>query len=498
MNRYFLAAALSGAVLIPTQLLASPPENRAPAAKAEDSLPPVFEALKRKERGEPTPPLPSSMARYGKAFDYAGKLGGLDVWSISGGPVFVVAPDGKTVVMGLAIAPDGRDETPDFTGAGSVDVEAFMRAAAGERERAERGREAARLTRRPDAPLQKSNAGAQAGGYDPAKAAAALTEMLKSAGPDASDPRLKALLEEVLKNGADPRKNQLAKTEEARAGKVEADPAPAPRGDGPAQAVSVAPPAVSSSAKTEPMEAPRSAESPNKDKESKDKKDKAASTPPVLPPLAVEPTSPDDTKALRAALESVAWRTSWIVIGNRDPKTPVIYVFADPVCPHCIAGFGRLRDIVDQGKLQLRVALTPYLSQESLDLATAVLRADDPGAAFWKLETERAAHNRNGIAPLPAKTWLDPERLAALDRNVKWFSEHSLAGTPFYLWREASGVRVLYGEPDVRSFYGALPDDVIGAEGEWRPTPEKKPSAEPAKTQPNEPAELPAPAGNGQ
>lgn len=39
---------------------------------------------------------------------------------------------------------------------------------------------------------------------------------------------------------------------------------------------------------------------------------------------------------------------------------------------------------------------------------------------------------------------------------------------------------MLYGEPDVRNFYGTLPDDVVGVEGEWRPVSEKKaaPAAE--------------------
>lgn len=496
MRKLILAMALSSSAIFPA--FAAPPADgqgqpAGPSVKTDGGLPPVFETLKRKERGEASPPLPPSMARYGKAFDYAGKLGGLDVWSISGGPVFAVLPDGKTVVMGLAIAPDGKDQTPDYTGAGSVDVEAFMRAAAGERERGEKAREALKAARQAELaqkadPVQKLAASPHAG-YDPAKAAAALEAMVKSGDAAALDPRVKALLEDVLKGAAArPDEKLTAAAEDAPAAAPPAQPAPesaAPRGDGPAQAVIVPQP-------VKPEPAGRPAEAAGRpgstDKSGSVDKSGSATAPAKADPsaraaaqsAAAEPVNADDAKALRAALESVAWRTSWIVVGNRDPKTPVIYVFADPTCPHCVAGFGRLREFVDQGKLQLRVVLTPYLSQESLDLATAVMRADDPGAAFWKLETERAAHNRNGIAPMPAKTYLDPERLAALDRNIKWFSEHSLAGTPFYLWREEAGVRVLYGEPDVRNFYGALPDDVIGAEGEWRPAPEKKtaPAAE--------------------
>lgn len=382
------------------------------------------------------PPVPAVLQPYSAVLDFVGRFGGLDLWAIKNGPVFAATPDGTRAIMGAAIDQvDGglRDATPGYTGAPAVPVAKFLSSALGERFAAARRAEPTRQASVPTAlvqPLSPASA-SQPSPPQPVLQAAPRSQEVETT-PAASENRV------IVTSAADARETI-------------------------ARALGVA----LNDPKVDEMMAKAGV------------RDVAAPAPAASPAVssAVKPGERAG-EILDRALYDVAHRGSWIAAGAGAQKAnvPVVYAFIDPMCPHCAASIARLKPALDQGRLALRVLLTPYLSRDSFGVSAAIMRSSDPGGALIKHEVAKAT-NQPGLAPLDPEgkhadgsTNLNPRDFAAIQRNIDIFSQENLTGTPFWIWREKNGVRAVYGEVQANAFDQAMPDPGAGVDLAFSPT----------------------------
>lgn len=157
---------------------------------------------------------------------------------------------------------------------------------------------------------------------------------------------------------------------------------------------------------------------------------------------------------------SVEKDTFWMVVGN--PEAPAVYAFIDPTCPYCATSMVKLKDEVEQGRLQLRVVLVPFRSRESIALAASMLTDKEPPVAFWRHEIERGTTGKNGIDTADPAS-IGNNGIKLLERNIMFMRDQQIRGTPFFVWAEPDGWKTAFGVAEPDTFSAAM----------TRPLPEK-------------------------
>ena len=136
----------------------------------------------------------------------------------------------------------------------------------------------------------------------------------------------------------------------------------------------------------------------------------------------------------------------WLRLGAAG--TPGVYMLADPACPHCANALSALAPAIAAGEMHLRLALAPFLSPASRELAAEIMIAADPATAAWEMMLASA----NGSPPVPlagSAALIGPVGEALLASNLNWMRANSVSAVPHFIWlengqwRQATGVQPL-------------------------------------------------------
>lgn len=146
--------------------------------------------------------------------------------------------------------------------------------------------------------------------------------------------------------------------------------------------------------------------------------------------------------------------TLWFAVGQ--PEAPVVYMLADPMCPYCAKSVQNLRGDIENGKLQLRVILAPLISSRSPGAVAGIMSTDNPAEAFWKHELDFAHKGASDLKHVDFAT-LPAEVSASIRRNYDLIVDNSLPGVPFFAWEGANGPSFLSGTPEAGHFTNLLP-----------------------------------------
>lgn len=121
---------------------------------------------------------------------------------------------------------------------------------------------------------------------------------------------------------------------------------------------------------------------------------------------------------------------------GKSATAPNLYIFVDPLCPHCKDMLRMMKPEVEQGRLQLNVIMVGALLPDSGPLAAGILTSPNPAQTLQDLMDGRK---------LPNKGDASDARLAA---NLAILSKWGFAGTPVTVYRAKTGVvKVLEGPP---------------------------------------------------
>lgn len=386
---------------------------------------------------------------------FVGTIGGLDGWTIPGSDaVFFTAPDGRTTIAGYAFSPDGTDIGAQYSGKEAAQLSKLLQRQADiEGNLAVEGGEEgdASIATEPKAPTV---AASQAD----IEEARALLEKLVAGIRDAKSPdefrtvwrdwltrippgeaaAAQAAIQQLVPHGTEQGSTStIADPLAALGGKPQssdgaAGSIAAPRLDGPPP-VSLAPTGARNQAL--PL--------------------------PAAPPAQAQLRA-SDAPSPESVLTELKSQTFWFQVGNN--AAPAVYAVIDPECPHCARAMLNLKERVESGKLKLRIALAPIISESSRAMVAAIVNDKEPAVKFWEHEIDKA-YGQSKLVPVTDFNSLSPAgkyALQATDNNIQFLVRNDIRGVPFFAWNEADGAKVHFGVPREDAFDKAVADDYDG------------------------------------
>lgn len=154
---------------------------------------------------------------------------------------------------------------------------------------------------------------------------------------------------------------------------------------------------------------------------------------------AADPTSETD-----AFFKAIQTDTAWLEIGNA--AAPLVYMYADPLCPYCARAFANMENDVNNGELRLRVILAPLVNSKSGDTIAGILNSPNPSRALWDHEMEFARYGGSSLKTVDFST-LDDEMSSKIRKNYELAGQYNIPGVPFFAWETENGPKLLSGVP---------------------------------------------------
>ncbi len=139
-------------------------------------------------------------------------------------------------------------------------------------------------------------------------------------------------------------------------------------------------------------------------------------------------------------------QSNWIMFGNQ--KAPIIYVFADPQCPHCKELMNDLKKAyIDTGKIQVRLVPIGF-NDQTVAQSAFLLAAPDAEERWFR-------HASGDAAALPAKQDMNTQ---AVQMNLALLQAWKFDVTPLTFYRNSKGeIRIMRGRAnDIHSLYKDL------------------------------------------
>ena len=129
---------------------------------------------------------------------------------------------------------------------------------------------------------------------------------------------------------------------------------------------------------------------------------------------------------------------------------PVVMV-VDPACPFCTRAVHTLRPAIEQGRMLLKVRLVAGFVnpiEASLNMAGAILTADDPAAEFMDFMARRI-NDPDAASRTFTEEALTIEMRTGVRDNVRLARELSIRSVPYFAWVDQAGrPRLMAGVPD--------------------------------------------------
>lgn len=168
-------------------------------------------------------------------------------------------------------------------------------------------------------------------------------------------------------------------------------------------------------------------------------------------PSQARPVEAAERAALRDRLLREAEATAWFSVGRSG--APVVWLVADPQCPHCHAAWAQLKPKVEAGEVTVRVILVGALPG-SEERAISLLARPEPGRLWMAGEGSTPAR----VAPPPPETSRQHQIARQLLRtNLAFAQANGIRGTPWLAHVAADGeLRIMEGAGDIAAFLAPL------------------------------------------
>lgn len=161
----------------------------------------------------------------------------------------------------------------------------------------------------------------------------------------------------------------------------------------------------------------------------------------------------DERSDARIFMDEVQEETFWLELGKAE--APVVYMFADPLCPHSARAFHNLQGAVEGGALRIRAILAPVVSPNSGQYIAGVLNAENPAEAFWEHVQQYARTGASSVAPADFST-LPQDLNDKIRANRDLIVRRQMKGVPFFAWEAEAGPKFLSGVPHP-DYFNSLP-----------------------------------------
>jgi hypothetical protein len=168
------------------------------------------------------------------------------------------------------------------------------------------------------------------------------------------------------------------------------------------------------------------------------------------PITAIEQPSADVQAGINTIFRQAGDDRIWFSAGTPNPSAPVVYMLADPECPHCQWTIDQMHNEIASGAIDLRIIPAPITGVQGFNTSLSILHSEDIPQTFMAHMTSKT-RGTAAVAQMDA-TQADKAVIQGIVDNINWMRANKMPGVPFFLYETDQGAQFAFSE---------LPRDIL-------------------------------------
>lgn len=167
-------------------------------------------------------------------------------------------------------------------------------------------------------------------------------------------------------------------------------------------------------------------------------------TPSSAPITASQDPTPDQQAGMNTIFQQATDERIWFSAAQAQEGAPVVYMLADPECPHCQWTIDNMRSQILAGEIDLRIIFAPITGVGGFNTSLSILHSENVPESFM-------AHMTSQTRGTQAVTQIDPNTsdravVQGIVDNINWMRANRMPGVPFFLYMTDDGARFAFSE----------------------------------------------------
>lgn len=167
-------------------------------------------------------------------------------------------------------------------------------------------------------------------------------------------------------------------------------------------------------------------------------------TPSTAPITASQDPTPEQQAGMNTIFQQATDQRIWFSAAQSKEGAPVVYMLADPECPHCQWTIDNMRAQILAGDIDLRIIFAPITGVQGFNSSLSILHSTNVSETFM-------AHMTSQTRGTAAVTQMDPNTsdravVQGIVDNINWMRENRMPGVPFFLYMTEDGARFAFSE----------------------------------------------------
>ena len=168
------------------------------------------------------------------------------------------------------------------------------------------------------------------------------------------------------------------------------------------------------------------------------------------PITAIEQPSADVQAGINTIFRQAGDDRIWFSAGTPNPGAPVVYMLADPECPHCQWTIDQMHNEIVSGAIDLRIIPAPITGVQGFNTSLSILHSEDIPQTFMAHMTSKT-RGTEAVRQIDA-TQADKAVVQGIVDNINWMRANKMPGVPFFLYQTDQGAQFAFSE---------LPRDIL-------------------------------------
>ncbi len=170
----------------------------------------------------------------------------------------------------------------------------------------------------------------------------------------------------------------------------------------------------------------------------------------TAPITATAAPSPEVQAGMNTIFSQATNERVWFSAATPKPGAPVVYMLADPACPHCQWTIDQMHSQITAGDIDLRIIFAPVTGVDGFNTSLSILHSENVAESFMAHMTSTT----RGTAAVTQMntTEADQAVIRGIVDNINWMRANRMPGVPFFLYMTDDGARFAFSE---------LPSDIL-------------------------------------
>lgn len=168
------------------------------------------------------------------------------------------------------------------------------------------------------------------------------------------------------------------------------------------------------------------------------------------PITAVEQPSAGVQAGMDTIFKQAGEERIWFSAATPNPGAPVVYMLADPECPHCQWTIDSMHNEIASGAIDLRIIPAPITGVQGFNTSLSILHSENIPQTFMAHMTSKT-RGTEAVTQMDANQ-ADKAVIQGIVDNINWMRANKMPGVPFFLYQTDQGAKFAFSE---------LPSDIL-------------------------------------